>query len=246
MKRIFLLTLAFSLWVSPLQALSPLRLVVLIDMSASMDNRTPPFTAEHFDYLIQMIKGRGGEIAVGGIADSSEEPFCRLRLEIPPVAPKRPQGVNKGASPFEQRAALKDYKRAQAYYERRLAYYTKITKQRSEQFRSEIATFLKRPRNAKTSNLTQALVRGCIVLGEPVAGYRRAPVNIVLIHSDGQHVSHTTIAPEAASVPLPANSQILLVNGTSSLASLTYLQGQNLRHFEALQPALTYVAHNRD
>lgn len=216
--------------VSVQSALPPLRVVVFVDQTISMDGaRVAPVVAAQFAPVYERLALSGGELAVGLVRDDSDRPFARLFVPAPPDAPPaRPQPKNV----FEAAAARKREDAERARHEQtRRAWRSDITA-RQAIFARTVEPILSRPADAPSTDIWSALRRADVFLSEPNA-FGRATRNVVILVSDGVETASRAAAPR-----LSAPAQILLVNGAGEIGKLAPLAPIR---FESLDAALRYA-----
>lgn len=210
--------------------LPPLRVVVFVDQTTSMDGaRVAPVMAAQFAPVYERLAISGGELAVGLVRDDSDRPFARLFVPAPPDAPPvRPQPKNV----FEAAAARKREDAERARYEQvRRAWRNDITA-RQAVFARTVEPILSRPADAPSTDIWSALRRADVFLSEPNA-FPRPTKNVVILVSDGVETASRAAAPR-----LSAPAQILLVNGAGEIGKLAPLAPIR---FESLDAALRYA-----
>jgi hypothetical protein len=210
--------------------LPPLRVVVFVDQTTSMDGaRVAPVIASQFAPVYERLARSGGELAVGLVREESDRPFARLFVPTPPDAPsagRRPKNV------FEAAAARKREDAQQARYEQiRRARQSDIAA-RQAVFVRTVEPLLSPAADAPSTDIWSALRRADVFLSEPNA-FGRPTVNVVVLVSDGVETASRAAAPR-----MSAPALILLVNGAGEIGKLGPLAPIR---FESLDAALRYA-----
>lgn len=210
--------------------LPPLRVVVFVDQTTSMDGaRVAPVMAAQFAPVYERLAISGGELAVGLVRDDSDRPFARLFVPAPPDAPTaRPQPKNM----FEAAAARKREDAERARHEQVRRSWRSDATARQAVFARTVEPLLARPADAPSTDIWSALRRADVFLSEPNA-FARPTRNVVILVSDGVETTSRAAAPR-----LSAPAQILLVNGAGEIGKLAPLAPIR---FESLDAALRYA-----
>lgn len=209
----------------------PVKLGVMNDKTGSAgETRTQQLTAADLDPLIELLRRRGGELALGLITDDSNRPLLRLRLDAPPAPPPPPP---KEGNAFEVAERMDAYRSARAAYEREAKEREDGAERRIEEFRRAAAELLSRKPDARRSDVWGAIQRADLFLAEEDAGWTRPPDRFIALISDAQDNARR---PRAA---LRSGARLLVVNGAGSLGSVGSLDPVR---FESPAAAWRYVA----
>jgi hypothetical protein len=212
------------------EILPAVKIAVLVDKTDSTNRtRVQQIKKEDLDTVIELITRRGGEIAVGLVADDSNRSLLRLLVPEPPEAPVEP---DRRTNPFilaEQR---------DQYYKERRAYGEDLDRREADvgarlgAFREELAELLSRPADAPKTDIWGAVLRADLFLGEPNEVWRVAPHKYAVFATDGQDNvrKHKT--------QVRSGARILIANGSASLADMASL---NPLQFESVASAIQYV-----
>lgn len=138
-------------------------IVVLVDKSLSVqDFGIPAMKLNDFDELIQYVSQNSGTLAVGGIGANSDKTMVVLTVEKPPIAPEKPR--------------LKDYK-STVFLDKNTKYKNELlpgyevqkdkwnsaTKQKIQQFKSELEILLNQPYNEPYTDIFNGLNRATMI-----------------------------------------------------------------------------------
>lgn len=207
----------------------PLKVAIFSDQSASANwTKTPPLTADHFQPIIAALAERAGELTFGLIRDDSNKGLVRLRIELPPVPPVKPE--RKG-NPFQNAKEMQNYEAVRSQYAETRARWEQEKDDRIAIFLAAGGLLLKQPANAPRSDVWNALARANLFLSEPDAAFSAARRVVVLV-SDGADTA------KARRVNLKEDITLILVNGSASVGSLGALKPQL---FESVEPALRFA-----
>jgi len=195
-----------------------LRLCVIQDRTGSIrQTRTVTLKPEHLDALLDILKGRGGEIGLGLVAERSDLPLLRRAIEPLPPRPEPPK--NPLVKKYWEETELRKW---EAERDRREA--------EIRAFRAEALERLKAPL-APRSDVCGALRRCDLMLSEPFPHPTDA---LMLFVSDGRHNVRESPCPEK----LRSQAPILLVNGEGLLGAL---EPYGPRLFESVEAALRFL-----
>jgi hypothetical protein len=204
------------------------RIAVVLDKSGSATrNRIPPLRLEHFEPLLDVLRQRGGELAMGRIQEDSNLPLERLRIDPPPPPPPPlPNNLN----PFEVEK-VSQHDEAQKKYERSVEQRRQTLEEDILDFRNRLQPLLDAPANAQRSDIGQAVTRTELFLQEPT----RHPHTVkyaVLITDGADNVTRQL-------PPLDSGATYVVVNGSGVLGVLDALTP---RAFESPIAAFDYVS----
>ena len=217
----------------------PLRVVLLIDFTMSVTrHEVMRPTASDLTHLIEVLRERGGELALGGVQEDAKAAFLRLRLEPPPPPTLPPECAEAPRNPFARRKAAKICREKQKAQKRKEAERRKKDAPRIERFMERAAAMLARAPRAKRTDVWSALRRAATFLEEPVAARGGEPVRWLVYVGDGEHNVRDVPAQ-----PLPSDIRVLLVSGAAGMGVLEELSPRPLR-FEAGSAAVEYILEN--
>lgn len=214
---------------APPDRLPMVRIAVVIDKSGSAPrNRIPPMSPEQFKPFFDVLRERGGELAVGVIQEDSNRPLRRLRIAPPPPSPPPlPDNIN----PYDMER-LSQYGEAEKKYQGDL-------ERRRHNLEDEILTFQDRLKsildaapNAKRSDIGRAVARAELFLQEPTSHPHPIRRYGVLITDGADNV--TGQIP-----PVESGATYVVVNGTGVLGVLDEL---STRSFESPPAAFDFVS----
>lgn len=209
------------------------KIAALADRSGSVETtRTPPMTMAQLDNLIDFVREKSGEIALGFVDEDSNQPFLRLRIEPRPIAPVVPDAKN---NPFEQEKLLNQYKARVRDYQALEAKWRTETNRRVAEFRPAAEKMVnclsdKKCRSGST-DVTEAVKRADLFLSEDE---KIPPTCVMLLVTDGLE----TAKPKAAPPTIRSQPHILVVNGS---ASLGILERYRPLAFEGIDAAVRHI-----
>jgi hypothetical protein len=216
-------------------SLPPLRIVVFVDQSRSMEGaRVSPVAAASFAFVYDRFAASGGELAVGLIRDDSDRPFARLFVPPPPSAPSvaaLPPNV------FAAAAARKRENTERARYDEARRAWQSEMGLRQAAFGRSIEPLLARPADAPATDIFSALRRADVLLSEPNA-FSRETRNVVILVSDGMETVAIGTPPR-----FNAPTEIVLVNGAGEIGSLSSF---GPIRFESIDAAIRYAVAEGD
>lgn len=209
----------------------PVRVVVFVDQTCSMRKaRSASISASSLTLLVDRLATSGGEVALGLIRDRSDAPLARLFIPAPPTLPARPLRAKENI--FIAAAAERRSVAERAVQSRAIAGWRADARDRVAVFRADIAPYLERRYDARSTDIHAALLRAEVFAGEPTL-FPERPRTVVILVTDGLETVN-------ASCPLRfrASAEILLVNGTGSVGGLAPLHPVR---FESLAAAIRYA-----
>lgn len=208
----------------------PLRVLVAVDDTLSMrESRTPEVSTTSLGPLLDRIQMVGGELAIGFIRERSGAPLLRLYV---PAPPEPPITIGAGGDLFSRAKAKQQQERQTEQYAADRRHWRADATARVNAFLSELAAMLSEPRDAKRTDIRSMIVRADLFLAEPTT-YLRPTINIIIFVTDGIDDVNTETPP-----PLASHADVLLVNGTGTVA---YLAPLNPVRFESLDAALRFA-----
>ena len=215
---------------------------LLLDKSRSAPlSLVSPLTIGDLDPLIELLRGCGGELAVGAIRDRAAAPMVRLYIQAPPDPPVR-VSVPEVGNPMilaEQRA------RAERAYNDRLAAYEPVSRRWAmatdgaiQSFRDRVRAIFEEPPTSPSTNIWAALRQADLFLSETREGRSvnqtpQIPIRHVLVAlSDG---IQTTAGP---AYRLQSKAELFVVN---SAGETGVFAAMNARRFESFSATLRAV-----
>lgn len=211
--------------------LRPVRIACIQDKSGSaLLTRTPQLERDDLAPLIELIRERGGELAVGIIHASIRAGMARLRIDPSPLPPAPPASAARNPlDEAEQESARHDEQ--VAFEHKRTDWETEVNN-RLETFHSDLDALLKVHSDSRTSPVWSAIERADLFLGESDASWSELPARYGIVLSDGEdNTVHT--APV-----LSAGAVWLIVNGDGRVGALGALKA---KRFESVRAAFTEV-----
>lgn len=217
--------------VKPQPATAFLKIVMLQDKSSSTEStRTPQAELSHIDSAIALVSRSGGELAFGLINVNSNQSLVRLRIDMPPVAPPKP---SEEGNPWEADSEMRAYDEKRAKYDLDLGQWKSKTANDIDTFKSQVAPLLALKADARRTDIFGGLQRASLFLSERELGLTTLVHGCVILISDGED---NVKAPYNA---LPANTSLLIINGSASLGPIEQLEPQR---FENIDAALRFIA----
>lgn len=233
----------------------PLKVVVLVDFSASTDeHRIRRPQPKDLEPLVEALVKHGGVLAIAAVCNDSNLPLVRMAFPEPPgfdesllhnATPPGPldeRSINPMALPEAKRLeqeAWADYQQRQAEDKALLESHSAAveaqqanSRAQGKAFLEEIAPLLDRSANCTKTDLYGALQRADLLFSEDNSLWSQTPNAYLLVSSDGIHDSPTP------AVQLQSNPEIFLINGSGSTGIFSAL---NHQAFEALEPAIDSV-----
>lgn len=208
-----------------------LKIVMLQDKSSSTNStRTPQAEQSHIDSAIALMSRSGGELAFGLINMNSNQSLVRLRIERPPLAPLKPSAEG---NPWEADSEMRAFNEKRAKYDLDLSQWKEKSAIEIEKFRSQVTPLLALKADARRTDIFGGLQRASLFLSESELGLPTVIHGCVILISDGED------NVEAPYNPLPANTNLLLINGSASIGPIEKLQPQR---FENIDAALRFIA----
>ena len=207
------------------------KVAVLADQTGSRNyTRTEDLTTTALEPIIELLRGRCGELLVGAIRDRSNQPFGRLAIPPGPPSPTPPADGNV----FDVLDAKAVYDQEMARYQSELPARSDLVEQRIQAFRQEVTTLAKQPL-AHRSAVWEAISRADVALAEPEPPGRSSTGRRYIIA--GSDVHDTT---GAQARPLASGATLVVANGAGTLGSLASVPG--VKAFESLSAALLWVS----
>ncbi len=193
-----------------------LKIVVMPDRSGSIDStRTPQITLAQLDKIVAIVRESCGEIAFGFIDDDSNQPFIRLRIELRPVPPLKPDEKN---SPFDQEKLLADYKKQSREFKKLDLKWQTDTDREIENFKIAAQPLLdclhvKKCRSGNT-DVFEALRRADLFLNEKEKV--EPTLRLMFLITDGLE----TVKPKTAPPALQSDTRITAAMATAMIVVL--------------------------
>ena len=234
-------------------SITPLTIAINPDKSGSILGNTSTITAEQLRPLVDVVALGGGEIAVGTICSTSEQPLIRQRIAEPPALDTEslqdstlPEPVADNLNAFQERQ--EELAREQAlekHQQRSAANLNVVTNHEAavaahqQQAATQLTAFLETlqptleaPATCWETDLYGALARSSSFLNENPKGWNTTPVKFLIVISDGLDTADTPPVALAEDIAL-------LVVGTQTEESIF----QDIDHlaFENIQAAIAYV-----
>jgi len=217
---------------APGEPLSPVAIAILLDKTASApDYAVPAPTADAFSPLIELVRRHGGDFRAGEITERKPDAMIRLHLTPPPICLPAPLGDTTGNAFIDQQV-MEEYETRKADYDHAHAEWQAAANQDTTRFQEDLQQLLAKPATALHTDIFDALHRAMWFLGEPQAPEQRPAHRYLLLLTDGRDNVH------AASVTLPSDIRVLVVNGRGSIGALEPLRP--LR-FESLAAAVDFI-----
>jgi len=156
------------------------------ETGSAVSNSTPALLPADITPFVDLIRARGGQIAVCVVTARAQGGMVRLTVE-PPSA--KPQAPNLNVNVFEQREQLKSYQIALGDWKAREAKRTQDADNAIRTFEAQLQTVLVGTRTERRSDVWGALLRMDRFLMEelPLPGYTTEP--FALIASDLQNTA---------------------------------------------------------
>lgn len=200
---------------------NPVKICVMQDKSGSTKwNRVPQIAPADIDSLLEIVLRRGGEIGFGLINDDSNRPLVRVRVEEPPVEPALPEpSAERNVFLAAQAAARrkKEYERKLEQYEEDVQRWHEDTNKAVKRFEAELQPLLELKPQARRTDISGALLRAKLFLGEPNCGWSTPPALYAILLSDGADTVGKAIQP------LQSPARLILVNSSGKLGVLKSL-----------------------
>lgn len=233
----------------------PTRIALVKDETLSSEtHRIPPMTLGGVQPLLDLLKQKGGEIALIGLCNTSNRPALRVHIDSPPrlsasdlQQTDRPTAPDtRGVSPFKLAEIKAEDQNKFARYQQleqenqaviqqhqeELTQWQADTEQKLETFSTQLKPLLEKPATCTSTNVWSALRRADTFLGEVDGGWAKPPKNFALLVTDGLHNTDTP------SVQMQSDAEILLVNGSGESGIFVNFQH---RSFEAVSAAVRYL-----
>lgn len=217
----------------PVTAGPPVKIDVMADKTASTQRtRTQQLQPADVDQLIDLLRLRGGDLAVGLIQDQSNRTLLRLRVKVPPSEPEAPSQEGNAFEVAERMEKYKADKNQAAILKRE---WQAEVDADVEQFRGELSALLEREPNFRRTDVWGAIWRADLFLSESDAGWPQPTHRYLILVSDAQD------NVKQPATPLRSGAKLILVNGSASLGSIASL---NPERFESVAAAFDYVIAN--
>lgn len=206
------------------------RIAILVDVSRSIERTfTPQVRADELEPAINIVRERGGELAVGLISDNSNVPLRRVRIE-PFLEPEPVEPTER--NPFKRAQQRGAYEQALAAYKERRRRWEAEAESKIQDFKRELVGLLNRPADAPRTDICTALFRADLFLNEP--SWDHIPTRkIIVIVSDCQDNVHRVCPPLT-----DEQTTVIVVTGWADLGAL--LPFRPVR-FESFSAALNYM-----
>lgn len=142
---------------------TPASIAMLLDKSKSVEKYgVPSLTLADFDGFIRHIKNNGGVLSVGTIGANSDKAFISVSLDLPPVAPVKPDKAN-FSNDFEALDSLNHYKRELLpAYEAKYDDWKNTTEIKIKAFQANLEMLLNAPADEPYTDINNALNRANI------------------------------------------------------------------------------------
>jgi hypothetical protein len=240
----------------------PTQVVVLLDGSGSLQDHPATLPQEEgLRSLVDLHIHSGGELAVGLICTTSEQPLARLYIELPPVLNPTtltplspPEPINENQNAFLKRQAQQAFDLQQAEYEatqsendRLVAAHQKAVEahtleartQAKSFFTNELSPFINQPANCQETDLWGSLARAVTYLNEP-SGWATPPQRFLVVVSDGiDTIGSSPVALEGI--------EVLLVNGGAQEKGIfADIEHQTFENFAAVLPYIAAATQQGD
>ncbi|MBX3291553.1 MAG: hypothetical protein KF881_01535 [Acidobacteria bacterium] len=207
-----------------------MKIGLMLDKSGSAEStRTKQPSLEDIQPLIERIKQSGGELAVGLISDNSNMPLVRLRIDLRPAAPTRPDSNEYSAEKLA--AAYDKYDVDTKAYKTKFAAWEVETSRRVERFTADVAKLFQQKPNSRRTDVMNALNRVDLFLSEKDP-FPADTARVIILNSDAQD------NVKAKLMPLTSEARLIVVNGIGSVGSLKAL---NPELFESLESAIDQI-----
>lgn len=238
-----------------------LHLVITQDYSKSTrQNGIPKLTATHIQRAVNAVYTRGGQLAVGQICTSSNQPLVRLKVTPPPrlrvdmfqnlPAPSHYKKIlqQRGVNSFKINQILGNYRprylkeksadgATLAQYHQQYQSWRTQTNTRVQQFQKTVKPLVHKGLTCTQSDIYSSLHQAQLFLNEPPKDSQKQALFI----TDG---SHSTGNKSIKSIKwVSNNSQVVLVG-----ASLTPGVFKSIPHkrFESISSALDFILENHE
>lgn len=209
----------------------PIRAAVLDDVTASRNEARVSASLEDFTPIFDRLRVAGGEVGFGFIREDSDHPLIRCYVPVPPEPPA-PPGPASGGNIFINANNQKRYDNEKKKYDAKKRAWEADANARINAFIAMLRPLLATPATARSTDLTDAVERGDLMLAEP-SSFAHADTAIILI-TDGIHNATVKDVPT-----LRSQAPVAIINGVGSLGSLAKLDPPALR-FESTAAAIRY------
>lgn len=210
---------------TPMEALSPLKVAVLQDQTASASwTRTPQLSRDHFERFRSVFHRSGGEIAFGLIRDKSNRGLVRKRFSPPILEPKL---FARSGDIFDDAESEDSDLLKRKKWEEDCKHRDDEIDRLFDEFLAEIKPLLDMVADAERSDVWGAVQRGDLFLGENDTAWKQETHRYLLLLTDGEdNVSRNRVA-------MQSGASVLLVNGAASIGSLASLKPGRFESAEA-------------
>lgn len=214
-----------------LTAQNPLRIVVIYDISGSMQKAyVDTLKVQDLDILVKLIKTNGGELAFGLLKENSNRPLIRLPIEAPPI---RPTFSTQSNNVFEKLLQNNENKNILSKYIRDSLDWVANVDPQINEFKTKVQTILDQHKTAVKSDVWNAVLRCDIFLSEPDDIWGKKASRYAILISDGIHNSGGKHR-----IPQNPNIEWIIVNGIGSVGALCVLKP---KIFESPRAAFEYI-----
>jgi hypothetical protein len=212
---------------------APVRIGLCQDITGSTTfNRVDRLSQDNLTKLIQVIKKRGGELAVGTLSDDSDRSMLRLRIEEPPVTPREPTPKD---NPFVHAQKMRVYKTQLTDYENAKRKWERESSERVNNFLAKADKLLSQPVLSRHSDVWGAVERADLFLAEEESSWSLPANRYLILVTDGEDNVGTKFCG------LRSIAKTILVNGAGKLGNLGMLKPIR---FESAAAAIHWVAAN--
>jgi hypothetical protein len=210
--------------------LSPVKIAVFLDKTKSIDvNRVQPVSMADLVPIMDCVRHRGGELAVGLIRDDSNRSLERLLVPEPPESPTSPDEMQ---NPFLLAERRSEYEKESRAYKLKMERWQVTVDQNMAAFQDRLALLLKSPADAGRTDVWSAVRRAELFLSEPEDCWGSTPIKYTILVTDGED------NVRRKNVEIRSGSKILVVNGAAALGCLENLQPVR---FESVPSAVQYI-----
>jgi hypothetical protein len=210
---------------------SPIRAAIIQDNTGSINwTGTPIVQVDDLEPLIQLLYRCGGEIGYGLISENSNKGLIRLFIDTAPVKPEEP--ARKG-NPFKVAKKIEKYKHELEQFKREYALWKETAEMNVSKFVSDVELSMKKNKEAKRTDIWQAVRRADLFLSEYNNSWEGEPEKYALLISDGQDNVR-----KGKKVALNSKAKLLLVNASGSEGSLKEM---NPLMFESIDSAIRFI-----
>jgi hypothetical protein len=216
-------------------ALSPspcVKIAFLQDQTGSRNStRTELLTSSDLEIAIDLLRDTCGEILVGAIRDTSNQPFDRLTIGPAPRTPQRPRD---DGNVFDVQEAMAAYEKSLATHDREVQQWRDDVNTRVVAFTDRVEALVSETSLARSSAVWDAVFRADVALAEPELARSSEGRRYIVLVSDAQDTTRTRARP------LRSGAALIVANGKGTLGSFGPVAG--VKAFEGLPPAITWIA----